>query len=154
MNLQKVSVECEESQSAVFRLDCKMVAFYRARFIRWFACGVSRRWLCCSESQICLNTVHRISTIIKDYQDTIREMPYAPKTPFQQHSLEFNGDVNKLQLTFLFSDHAIRLQFLKDIGFIRSDVQCNSCGRDMTSYTDHSHNSDHLQVRKLLSYFF
>jgi hypothetical protein len=143
---------CVESQSAVFWLNCTMVAFYRlfhirqhaqACFIWWFVYVVSCCWLCCSELQICLNMVHHISTIIKDYQDTICEMPYVPKTLFQQHSLEFNGDANKLLLTFLFSDHAIRLQFLKDVGFICSNVQCNSCGRYITSYEDHS-NTDHL----------
>jgi len=76
--------------------------------------------------------VHHISTIIKDYQDTIRETPYVPKTSFQRHSLGFNGDANKLFLMFVFSDHAIRLQFLKDVGLIHSNVQCNSCGRDMS----------------------
>jgi len=71
-------------------------------------------------------------------------MPYVPKTYFQRDSLGFSGDANKLFLTFLFSDHAIGLQFLKEVGLIRSNMQCNSCGLDMTSYADHSHNSDHL----------
>jgi hypothetical protein len=42
-----------------------------------------------------------ISTIIKDYQDIIREMPYVPKTYFQRHSLGFRGDAKKLYLKFL-----------------------------------------------------
>jgi len=75
--------------------------------------------------------VQRISTIIKDYQGRLRDMPYVTKTSFQ-HSLGFSDDANKLFLTFLFSDHAIRLHFLKDVSLIRSNMQCNSCGRDMT----------------------
>ena len=37
---------------------------------------------------------------------------------------------------FLFSDQATGIQFLKDVGLIRSKVQCNSCGRDMTWYAE------------------
>jgi len=73
--------------------------------------------------------VQRISGIIKDYQERLLEMPYVPQTSFRRDSLGFCGVANKLSLTFLFSDHAIGLQFLKDVGLIRSKLQCNSCGR-------------------------
>ena len=82
--------------------------------------------------------VERITKIIKEYQDVLREKPYVPKTSFQRDSLGFSGDANKLFLTFLFSDHALGVQFLKDVGLIRSKVQCNSCSRDMTWYADPS----------------
>jgi hypothetical protein len=68
---------------------------------------------------------------VKDYQERLREMPYVPQTSFRRDSLGFCGDANKLFMTFLFSDHDIGLQLLKDVGLIRSKVQCNSCGRDM-----------------------
>jgi len=77
--------------------------------------------------------VQRITRIIKDYQEGLREMPYVPRTSFRRDSLGYCGDANKLFLAFLFSDHTIGLQFLKDVGLIRSKVQCNSCGRDMTA---------------------
>ena len=75
--------------------------------------------------------VQRISGIIKDYQKRLREMAYVPQMSFRRDSLGFCGDANKLSPAFLFSDHAIGLQFLKDVGLIRSKLQCNSCGRDM-----------------------
>ena len=106
-------------------------------------------------------------------------MPYVPETSFRRDSLGYCGDANKLFLTFLFSDHAIGLQFLKDVGLIRSKVQCNSCGFDMTwhadqrdlqlsvpvrqrhlatqlshSPLDHLFYTEHLQVSEVLSYFF
>ena len=102
----------------------------QASFTWYFVFVVSRCWLCCSELQISLNMVQRITTIIKDNQDRLWKMPYIPKTSFQQDSLGFSCDVNKTFLTFLFSDHAIGLQFLKDDGLICSNVQCNSCSRD------------------------
>ena len=69
--------------------------------------------------------VQRISGIIKDYQKRLREMAYVPQMSFRRDSLRFCGDANKLSLAFLFSDHAIDLQFLKDVGLIRSKLQCD-----------------------------
>ena len=64
-------------------------------------------------------------------------MPYVPQMSFRRDSLGFSGDAI-IFLTFLFSDHAIGLEFLKDTWLIRSKVQCNRCGRDMTWHADPS----------------
>jgi hypothetical protein len=53
--------------------------------------------------------VHRITSVIKEYQDRLREMPYVPKTSFERESLGFCGEANKLFLTFLLSNQAIGL---------------------------------------------
>ena len=82
--------------------------------------------------------VRRITLIIKEYQARLREMPNVPKTSYRLDSLGYCGNANKLFLAILFSDHAIGIHFIKDVGLIRSKVQCNSCGRDMTSYADTS----------------
>jgi ribosomal protein L18 len=58
------------------------------------------------------------------------------KTLYHRDSLGYCFDANKTFLTFLFSNRNIGIQFLKDVGFIRSKVQCNSCGRDMTWYAE------------------
>ena len=68
--------------------------------------------------------VQRITNIIKDYQDRVRELPYVPVTSFGRDSLGYPGDANKLFLAFLFGDRSIGIQFLKDVGLIRSKVQC------------------------------
>ena len=47
--------------------------------------------------------------------------------------VEIRWDIAVMRINFLFSDRAVGLQFLKDVGLIRSKVQCNSCGRDMTA---------------------
>ena len=47
-----------------------------------------------------------------------------------------NGCVNAGFLIFLFSDKDMGIQFLKDVGLIRSKVPCNTCGRDMTWCAD------------------
>jgi fructose-1-phosphate kinase PfkB-like protein len=63
-------------------------------------------------------------------------MPYVPKTPFLRDSLGYCGDTNKSFLIFLFSDRDTGIQFLKGEGKIRSNVQCISCGRYMTWYSE------------------
>ena len=65
-----------------------------------------------------------------------------PKTSYRRDSLGYCSVANKLFLTFVVSDHASRIQFLKNVGIIRSKVQCNSCGRDITCYEDPS--LDHI----------
>ena len=94
--------------------------------------------VCYREALLGFKMVQRITNIIKDYQDRVRELPYVPATSFGRDSLGYPGDANKLFLTFLFCDRSMCIQFLKDVGLIRSKVQCNSCGRDMTWYADPS----------------
>jgi hypothetical protein len=43
--------------------------------------------------------------------------------------LREDGCSNKMFLTFLFSDQAIGIEFPKDMGLLRSKVECNTCGR-------------------------
>jgi len=56
----------------------------------------------------------------------------VPKTPYRHTSLGDDGEANNLLLTFLFSDTGLGIQFLKDVGLLRSKVPCYTCGRDMT----------------------
>jgi hypothetical protein len=42
------------------------------------------------------------------------------------------GVPNKLLITFLFSDHDIDVQFLKDVGLIPSSMVCCKCGSQMS----------------------
>ena len=71
---------------------------------------------------MCVNMVQHISNMIKEYQDMLREKPYVPNIAFQRNSMGFSGNANELFLT-LFSDHAVGLQFFKDVGLICSIVR-------------------------------
>jgi hypothetical protein len=48
------------------------------------------------------------------------EILYVPRTHFGRASLEDDGDASKIFLTFLFSDMHLDIQFLKNVGSIRS----------------------------------
>jgi len=52
---------------------------------------------------------------------------YVPSSTFERATLGANSVVNKLFLAFLFSDPDVGVQFLKDIGLIRSSMVWCKC---------------------------
>jgi hypothetical protein len=85
---------------------------------------VSEKWLkvWCNVPLVSLKTIRR---------DYARCLTFLKRLFF-----EIRWDTAVMRINFLFSDHAIGLQFLKDVGLICSKLQCNSCGRDMTWHAD------------------
>jgi hypothetical protein len=81
--------------------------------------------------------VQSITDVIKEYQAKVCQLPFLPRASFHRDSMGYCGDV-KFFLTFLFCDHPTGVNFLKDVGIIRSEVQCNLCGRNMTWCADPS----------------
>ena len=75
-----------------------------------------------------------ITSVIQEYQERLNKTPYVPRTSFRRASVGHSGGANKNFLTCLFSDQATDIQFLKDVGLIRSKVQGNSRGHDMNWY--------------------
>ena len=65
--------------------------------------------------------VNQVKWEISKYQRRL-EMPFVPRSSFGRASLGEDGDPNKLFLTYLFSDMDHGIQFLKDVGLIRSNV--------------------------------
>ena len=51
-------------------------------------------------------------------------------------------------LSYLFIDMDLGIQFLKDVGLIRSKETCNTCGRDMTWCADTKRNSFRWRCRR------
>jgi hypothetical protein len=83
-----------------------------------------------------ITIVQHITAIIQEYQERLNQIPYVPRTSFRRASVGHSCDANKNFLTFLFRDQTTGMQFLKDVGLIRSKMQCNSCGNDMTWYVE------------------
>jgi hypothetical protein len=67
--------------------------------------------------------LYQITNVITEYQGKLSEMPFVPKTSYKRFSLGYCGDANKAFLTFLFSDNAIGVHFLKAFGVLRSKMQ-------------------------------
>ena len=54
------------------------------------------------------------------------------RSSYECPMLREDSGPNRDFLAYLFCDQGIAMQFLKDMGLLRSKVQCNTCGRDMT----------------------
>ena len=78
------------------------------------------------------NMVQRIQEIVTKYEDRLREMQSVPKLSYGRRLVRTDGAPNRMFFTCLFCHHELAIQFLKDVGLIRSKVQCNTCERDMT----------------------
>ena len=55
-------------------------------------------------------------------------MPFMPSSSYGRGMLRKDGGTNKIFLAYQFRDQAIAIQFLKDVGLLWVNVQCNSCG--------------------------
>ena len=69
----------------------------------------------------------RVTPVIETCQRRLNSKPYFPSTTFGRATLGANGVVNKLFLAFLFSDLDVGVQFLKDVGLIKSCMVCCKC---------------------------
>ena len=88
--------------------------------------------LCWIVWKFVLEMADEIKSVISTYQRRLMEVPYVPKTSYGRASLGDDGEANKLFLMFLSSDMDIGIQFLKEVGLLRSKMPCNTCGRDLT----------------------
>jgi hypothetical protein len=75
--------------------------------------------------------VEAMKNVISTYQRRLMEMQYVAATSYGRNALGDDGVANKLFLTYLFGSKEVGIQFLKDVGLIRSKVTCNTCGCDM-----------------------
>jgi len=70
--------------------------------------------------------VGKIQKIVDDYEKRLQEMPFIPRSSFRRRMLRQDGGPNRDILTSLFCDSDLAMQFLKDVGLLRSKVQCRS----------------------------
>jgi len=76
--------------------------------------------------------VPKLCEVVSEYEKRLQEMPFVPRSSYGRQMLREDGGQNSNFLTYLFCDNGFGMQFLKDMGLLRSKAQCNNCGRDMT----------------------
>ena len=76
--------------------------------------------------------VEKVIHITSEYEDRLRRCQDVPRMSFVRRMLRDDGAPNRFFLMYLFCDESMAIQYLKDIGLLRSKMQCNTCGRDMT----------------------
>jgi len=76
--------------------------------------------------------VAKLIEIVDEYEKRLQEMPFVPRASYGRRMLRGDGGPNRDFLAYVFCDFGFAVQFLKDVDLLRSKVQCNTCGRDMT----------------------
>jgi hypothetical protein len=82
--------------------------------------------------------VEHLAKVATEYEERLRRSSYVPRLSYGRRMLRDNGGLNRYFLMYLFCEHSIAIEFLKDIGLLRSKMQFNTCGRDMTWSADSS----------------
>ena len=67
--------------------------------------------------------VERIGQVVAEYEGRLRSTQWVPRCSYTRGMLRRDGAPNKKFLTYLFGDMELGIQFLKDVGLIRSKVQ-------------------------------
>ena len=83
----------------------------------------------CGNSKI---MVAKILEVVTEYRQRLRRKPRAPRLSYGRPTLAEDGGPNTMFFTCLFWDEAKALEFLQDVGLLRSKEQSNTCGGDMT----------------------
>jgi len=76
--------------------------------------------------------VAQIKDIVAKYEECVRSMENVPRCSYGHRMLRSDGGPNRSFFFYLFTDKAMAIEFLKEIGLLRRTMQCDSCGRDMT----------------------
>jgi len=76
--------------------------------------------------------VQNICLFVSEYEKHLQGIPFVPKSSYGRAMLREDGGPNKFLLTYLFCDQAMAILLLKDVGLLRSKVQCITFRRDMT----------------------
>jgi len=107
--------------------------------------------------------VEKINKIVDSYDKRLQEVLFIPRGSFRRRMLRQDGVQNTDFLTYLFCDSGLAMQFLKDVGLLRSKVQCNTssltpigtcalCPLLLPATRDHTNGHLLLQVCVLLLY--
>jgi hypothetical protein len=82
--------------------------------------------------------VARLIQLVTDYEQRLRRIQHVPDLSYRRRIVRDDGDPNRFFLTYLFTDQAVAIEFLQDVGPLRSQMPCDTCGRDMTWASDSS----------------
>jgi hypothetical protein len=80
----------------------------------------------------CVKMVQHLQEIVTKYEERVQSMQNVPRFSHGRRMLRSDGGPNKSFFYYLFTDHAMAIEFVKDIGLLRRTMQCDSCGQDMT----------------------
>jgi len=77
--------------------------------------------------------LEELCEVVNEYEKRLRQMPFVSRSSHGRPMLREDGGSNRNFRKLVLCVQGFAMQFLKDVGLYRSKVQCNTCGRDMTS---------------------
>src|SRR5215470_9909810 len=77
-----------------------------------------------------------VTSTISAYQRRLSQTGYVPPSSYGRATLGADGVANTLFLAFVFSNNDVGVQFLKDVGLLRSAMVCHKCGSQMSWCVD------------------
>jgi hypothetical protein len=80
----------------------------------------------------CVVVAENIMYTNSRYQQRLITLPSVPATSYGHATLGEEERANKLFITFLFSKKNVGIEFLKDVGLLRSSMVCSVCGCQMS----------------------
>ena len=85
-----------------------------------------------------------VTSIIAPYQQRTAAKPFVPATTYGRPTRGASGVPNKLFHVFLFSEHEVGVQFLKEVVLIPSSMMCCRCGSQMSWRVDKTVKDNYL----------
>ena len=64
----------------------------------------------------------KLQEIVNEHEKSLQEMSFVPMVSYRRRMLREDGGPNRDFLTYLFCDDGFAMQFLKDVGLLRSKV--------------------------------
>jgi len=79
-----------------------------------------------------ITAVDLLVKVFEEYEERLRRCDYVPRFSYGRRMMPDDGGPNRYFLMYLLCEHPMAIRFLKDVGLLRSKMQCKTCGRDMT----------------------
>jgi hypothetical protein len=74
--------------------------------------------------------------LVAEYEQRLRSMQRVSLFPYGRRMLRNDGGPNRVFFYNLFSDRETAIEFLKEVGLIRSKMPCKTCGQYMAWSAD------------------
>jgi hypothetical protein len=71
------------------------------------------------------------ATVVKSYQDELKNLTSVPKGSFGRSVVGNNGFPTRTFLRFLFADHKKGVKYLQKCGLLKTEMLCPTCGSNM-----------------------
>jgi len=80
--------------------------------------------------------VEHLLQVVTEYEELLWRNDYMPRLSYGCRMEQDDSGLNRYFLMYLFSEQSMAIEFLENVGLLRSKMQYNTCGRDVTWSAD------------------